>query len=435
MPTDAFAIQSTVANIIEEMLDELDLEYDQPIDSGTRLIANLGFASIDFVHLIVELEGRFQRKMGFHDLIMPEGKYVDDLTVGQFVRFIDTRLNTNGTSSESTPNSPKVRPAQKGIAPSLQPRDLADFRALIPSTEKWWGGHLSAPREKKNPRVAFVLSSSRSGSTLLRVILAGNPQLFAPPELHLLYYATMSQRHQALANQRNEHLLSGAIRAVMQLRSCEVEQATALLQSYEERQMPIHDFYGILQEMLGRRLLVDKTPTYAISLDVLERAERHFDSPLFIHLVRHPCGMIRSFEDGKLEQLTPFMRESHFTRRQLAELTWLVTNQNIVAFFATVPPGRWMRVRYENLVREPESSVRDICEFLSVPFAEEMLDPYRDLDSRMTGGVHSVSQFSGDLKFHLHARIEPEAADRWRKYDSEDSLSAMSRSLAASFGY
>ena len=37
----------------------------------------------------------------------------------------------------------------------------------------------------------------------------------------------------------------------------------------------------------------------------------------------------------------------------------------------------------------------------------------------MTGGVHSVSQSSGDLKFHLHARIEPEAADRWRKYESE----------------
>ena len=65
MPTDAFAIQSTVSNIIEEMLDELDLEYDQLIDSGTRLIANLGFASIDFVHLIVELEGHFSARWVF----------------------------------------------------------------------------------------------------------------------------------------------------------------------------------------------------------------------------------------------------------------------------------------------------------------------------------------------------------------------------------
>ena len=145
--------------------------------------------------------------------------------------------------------------------------------------------------------------------------------------------------------------------------------------------------------------------------------------------------MIRSFEDCKLEQLTPFMRESHFTRRQLAELTWLVTNENIANFFATLPPERWLRVRYEDLVREPRPSLQRICDFLGAPFAPDMLDPYRDPDSRMTGGVHSVSEFSGDLKFHLHSRIEPQAADRWRKYDSESSLSEMSRSLASKFGY
>ena len=55
-----------------------------------------------------------------------------------------------------------------------------------------------------------------------------------------------------------------------------------------------------------------------------------------------------------------------------------------------------------------------------------MLDPYNDSDLRMTGGLRSVSEFSGDLKFHLHSRIEPEVADRWRKYDSESSLSEMS---------
>src|SRR4029077_10389354 len=106
--------------------------------------------------------------------------------------------------------------------------------------------------------------------------------------------------------------------------------------------------------LLGGRLLVDKTPTYAMSPEILRRAEENFEEPLFIHLVRHPCGMIRSFEDGKLDQLTPFMRESRFTRRQLAELTWLVTNQNIADFFATLPPERWLRVRYEALGREPQ---------------------------------------------------------------------------------
>jgi hypothetical protein len=54
---------------------------------------------------------------------------------------------------------------------------------------------------------------------------------------------------------------------------------------------------------------------------------------------------------------------------------------------------------------------------------------------RMTDGLSRAAEFSGDLKFHLHQRIEPAAADRWRKYESESSLSQMSRNLAASFGY
>jgi acyl carrier protein len=432
MVSDTKEIQSVITNILEEMGSELQLDYDKAIDSETWLIADLGLASVDFVHLIVEVEGHFKCKMGFHDLLMPNGKYVDDLTVGQFVAFIESKLSAVSTPS-ITENGPDLPPKRVPTSLTLEPHDLSTFRALMPSLEKW-GGYAAAPA-KRNPRIAFVLSSPRSGSTLLRAILAGHPELFAPPELHLLYFATMAQRHRALANKQNQHLLTGTICAVMQLRACGAEEAADLLRSCEERQMPTHEFYALLQDQLGRRLLVDKTPTYAMSPEILRRAEQNFEEPLFIHLVRHPCGMIRSFEDGKLDQLTPFMRESHFTRRQLAELTWLVTNENIASFLAILPQERCLRIGYENLVREPEPLLRRICDFLGVPFAWDMLDPYKDLDSHMTTGVRSVSEFSGDLKFHLHARIEPEAADRWRKYDSEDSLSVMSRNLAASFGY
>ena len=432
MVSDTNEIQSVVTRLLEEMASELQLDYDRAIDSGTWLIGDLGLASVDFVHLIVEVEGHFKYKMGFHDLLMPNGKYVDDLTVGQFVAFIESKLSTARTSSLAE-NVTDLRSTRISTSPTLEPHDLSTFRGLMPSLEKW-GGY-AAPPPKRNPRIVFVLSSPRSGSTLLRAILAGHPQLFAPPELHLLYYATMDQRYRALANKQNQHLLTGTVRAVMQLRGCSAEEAAALLRSCEERQMPTYQFYRLLQNQLGGRLLVDKTPTYAMSPEILQRAEQNFAEPLFIHLVRHPCGMIRSFEDGKLEQLTPFMRESHFTRRQLAELTWLVTNENIANFLGALPEERYLRVRYENLVREPEALLRRICDFLGIPFASDMLDPYKDVNSHMTTGVRSVSEFSGDLKFHLHARIEPEAADRWRKFDSEDSLSVMSRKLAASFGY
>jgi acyl carrier protein len=431
MNANVLTIQSAVADIIAELLSELDLESDDPIGTSTRLIDDLGFASVDFIQLIVELEGHFRRKFGFHDLLMPDGHYVEDLTVGELVAFIEQRLEGPIVRQPSAP-SIRLPSLDAHSDPALAPEDLSAFRTLTPSPSAW--GKDIEPSIRNRP-AAFILSTPRSGSTLLRVVLAGNPLLFAPPELHLLNYVTMAQRKAALSNALNEHLLTGTTRALMRLRSCSAEEAEEILRSCEDRAMPTHDFYTLLQELIGERLLVDKTPIYSMHPEILRRAEQSFDSPLYVHLVRHPCGMIRSFEDAKIEQLIPFMRESNFSRRQLAELTWLLANENVENFFVAVPLERWLRVRYEDLVREPQPSLQRICDFLGVPFVPEMLDPYQDLDSRMTTGLHSVSEFSGDLKFHLHARIEPEAADRWRKYDSEDSLSAMSRNLAASFGY
>lgn len=432
MTQDASTIQPAVVRIIKEMIAELELDFDDPIGPETRLIADLGFASVDFIHLIVELENHFQRKMGFHDLIMPEGRYVDDLAVGALTEFVARRLAGDRPTPEPREIAEMTRAEPEPESPKLDEGDVSHFRGLMPSLETW--GAIDAP-ERKNPRAAFVFSSPRSGSTLFRVILAGNPALFAPPELHLLNYGTMAQRQAALDNKWNEHLLSGTIRALMPLRHCSVEEAAAELGDFAARGLPTHDFYARLQSLLGDRLLVDKTPIYAMHGDILRRAERDFEEPLFIHLVRHPCGMIRSFEDAKIEQLIPFMRESRFTRRQLAELTWLVTNQNIARLLDDVPSSRWLRVRYEDLVRDPRATVTQLCEFLGAPFAEEMLDPYRNSEDRMTGGLSTAAEYSGDLKFHLHARIEPDAADRWRKYLSEESLSPLTRDLAAEFGY
>ena len=42
--------------------------------------------------------------------------------------------------------------------------------------------------------VHFVIGSGRSGTTLLRVMLAGHPGLFSPPEMVLAPYDTMAQR-------------------------------------------------------------------------------------------------------------------------------------------------------------------------------------------------------------------------------------------------
>ena len=117
--------------------------------------------------------------------------------------------------------------------------------------------------------------------------------------------------------------------------------------------MPCIDFYNLLQNDVGERLLVDKTPTYAIDKVILDRAETDFKNSKYIHLQRHPCGTIRSYEESKLTRMMPLMNESKFSSRMLAEMTWLLCHQNILDFFKQVPSERIHQVKYEELVQHP----------------------------------------------------------------------------------
>jgi oxalate---CoA ligase len=295
----------------------------------------------------------------------------------------------------------------------------------------------------KNPRAVFILSPPRSGSTLLRVMLAGSPDLFAPPELFLLPYENLSDRRDGLTGPL-AFSLEGNLRALVEARNESLDVVQRLMRGLEDRATPTAEYYGMLQEWIGDRLLVDKTPSYAVHGRTLERAEALFESPLYVHLVRHPYGMIRSFEEARLEQIwyprlvgvTEARRSScPFTRRVLGEMIWLILHENIRTFLASIPAERRLRIRFEDLVSAPEEGMRRLSSFLGVPYHPRMLEPQGSRGERMTDGLHDVSRMVGDMKFHRHERIDASVADRWKEYFRTDFLSEATWALARRFGY
>jgi len=285
----------------------------------------------------------------------------------------------------------------------------------------------------RNRRAVFVLAPPRSGTTLLRVMLAGHPGLFAPPELELLSFTTMGERRAEFSG-RESFWLEGAIRAVMEARGCEVDEARRLVEACEEEDLTTQAFYGRLQEWLGERVLVDKTPSYAFDREILERAEACFEEPLYVHLLRHPYGMVFSFEEAKLDQI--FFRRGHpFERRELAELLWTVSHQNVLGFLDGIPERRRFRLSFEELVRAPRRTTKELCRFLGVDFDERMTRPYDQRSARMTDGLHAESRMLGDVKFHQHRAIDPGVAESWRAKVGEDFLGDVTWDLAAELGY
>jgi acyl carrier protein len=86
-------IVDQVAGILRDMTSDWDLGSDEPIGRNTQLIADLAFESIDIVQLVVAIEENFgKRGIPFDKLLMTDGRYVEDLSVGQVADFLKAHL-------------------------------------------------------------------------------------------------------------------------------------------------------------------------------------------------------------------------------------------------------------------------------------------------------------------------------------------------------
>ncbi len=311
---------------------------------------------------------------------------------------------------------------------------LASAPAEATGGQAWtmpiWGQErpFVAPPQKL-PGPVFLLSSPRSGSTLLRVMLAGHPDLFCPPELHLLPFETLAERQNALAE---NYLGEGLQRALMDLTGVDGSASRQLLANWTDQGMDIPMAYHRLQDLAGDRRLVDKSPTYGFSLSTLNRAEQIFDQAKYIHLVRHPYAVIDSFVSNRMDKLFEIPDQEPYG---LAEQVWHSSNQNILSFLKGIEGDRHHTLCYEDLVRNPEQAMVVLCKFLDLPFHPDLLDPYGNPDQRMTDGVTAQSLPIDDPNFHRRKTIEPALADTWKTVKLPRPLSLDSQTLAQSWHY
>ncbi len=365
---------------------------------------------------------RLQREL---DAIVYVMSLFDFPTVAQFAAYLE------GSYREALAAAGWIA-AGDGVGETDGPEDdaadTADMAALAGYLETRFSPVHTASDGPRNARVVFLLSPFRSGSTLLRVMLAGHPGLFAPPELELLGFETLGERRRVFSG-RDRFSAEGLLRAVMELRACGAEEAAALVAEAEDRDEPVSDFYRRLQEWSGGRMLVDKTPRYALDLPTLRRAESWFEEPLYVHLVRHPAGTIHSYLEARMHEAYRFP----LAPRRQAELIWRRSHENILEHLAGVPAGRQLRLAFEDLVRDPRRATEDLCRFLGLPFEPAMLAPYEG--KRMTDGLHGAGRMMGDPKFHQHRRIEAGVADRWRGARDTANLGGATWALAERLGY
>lgn len=280
-----------------------------------------------------------------------------------------------------------------------------------------------------NPPMVFLLASPRSGSTLLRVMLEGHPDLFAPPELNLLMFESLGDLKEQSEALGYPWMRSGLPATLMGLEGLSEEAAYERLEDLETQDTSIQQAYKLLQDQLDGRLLVDKTPIYSIHKAWLDRAETIFDGAKYLCLVRHPYAMIESFvrmrfNDGLVGNHLGVWDENPWL---CAEKVWAAIYHNILDFFAGVDPERQHIVRYEDLVAKPQEIQSGICEFLEIPFDVKILNPYE--------GERMLELGGGDPNMRDRDQIDPTLATAWRDKQPPHQLSHFTQELAARFGY
>lgn len=190
--------------------------------------------------------------------------------------------------------------------------------------------------EGESTRPIFIIGSPRSGTTLLRMIIDSYPSISCGPESHFLIdLANLT------ANQWERIARFGFDRS----------NWNARLRELFER------FQVDYMRRRGKRRWAEKTPRYTLYLDFVNQL---FPDAQFVHVIRDGRDVVLSCQD----------RWGFWWAARAAARGWPRYVRAARDFGRTVPAHRYMELRYERLVRDPEPTLRDLSAFLG-----EVWDP------------------------------------------------------------
>jgi hypothetical protein len=137
--------------------------------------------------------------------------------------------------------------------------------------------------------------------------------------------------------------------------------------------------FGVYAARENKSLYGDKTPGYIIQLPELAR---WFPEARFVHVIR----------DGRNVALSYLERPWGPSTIGEAALYWRSRVGRGRAAGKALGPDRYVEVRYEDVVTDPESEVKRLCEFLALPWRPEMLR-YQEAAEEFIAQSHQPEAF------------------------------------------
>ena len=223
----------------------------------------------------------------------------------------------------------------------------------------------------------FVLCSSRSGSTLLRLILDSHPDFCCPPELHLVgliqrmipIYRITTRSDPAVTDVNSNRVVSKKIR----------DNVNRIMREHSDQ--------------LGKPVWCEKS---VYTIDAIGAVQFAFPEARFICLYRSCLDQVSSaletlkeYPSGREYGFDPFLgREPGSPVDALIDY-WCAKTSAIIGF-EQKNPGQCIHLHYEDLVLESNAQLERLFGFLGSHWDEQMLDSIFTRSRKGGPGDHKI---------------------------------------------
>jgi hypothetical protein len=270
----------------------------------------------------------------------------------------------------------------------------------------------------------FVVGVGRSGTTLLRMMLDTHPELAIPPETHFVL-----QLIQTSGKLRFNPEI--AARAIVQDRNrrwndfgLEHADLLARLQKVEPFNTAdaVRQFYALYAQRHEKPRWGDKTPDYVRKM---KKIQNTLPEARFIHV-------IRDGRDAGLSQNARIERRGHREPIPPRELARRWRKRVAKAREDADEVEGYLEIRYEDLVSDPESALRRVCELVDLAYEPAMLSYHERAAERLEEMAAALPARAGRPEREAGERVaahemttKPPTTDRvavWKQEMSADEV-------------
>lgn len=258
---------------------------------------------------------------------------------------------------------------------------------------------------------------------MLRLMLDSHSQLAIPGESHFIPQVWNARRRYVTGRDVDAEKLIADYTQTAHFKQWELprDDVVSLIARLREPSMGevIECLYSAYAAHHGKCRWGDKTPIYVLSIPVLAQI---FPDARFVHMIRDGRDVALSYLSVPWGPASIWQAARKWCRHVSAG------RRAGKALGST----RYMEVRYEDIVKEPEYALNRVCEFADLPFEPGMLQFYKNAQGRIQ---------SRPERTHFHSSVTKPPSKNMRAWRTQMPASqvlafeAMSGNLLVKLGY